>query len=54
MSCAFPALHPNPGWTPTLANGTLANGTIANSATNANSTTGARETAGLKLSLIHI
>jgi S-adenosylmethionine decarboxylase len=48
MSCAFPVLHPNPGWTPTLANGTLANGTIANSATNANSTTGARETTGLK------
>jgi S-adenosylmethionine decarboxylase len=43
MSCAFPVLHPNPGWTPTLANGT-----IANSATNANSTTGARETTGLK------
>jgi S-adenosylmethionine decarboxylase len=48
MSCAFPVLHPNPGWTPTLAKGTLANGTIASSATNANSTTGARETAGLK------
>ena len=48
MSCAFPVLHPNPGWTPTLANGTLANGTIANSATNANSTTCARETTGLK------
>jgi len=50
MSCAFPVLHPNPGWTPTLANGTTnANGSAnANSATNANSTTGARETAGLK------
>ena len=46
MSCAFPVLHPNPGWTPVIANGTTnANGTKnANSTPSANSLTGATNT----------
>ena len=40
MSCAFPVLHPNPGWTPVIANGT----TNTNSTPSANSLTGATNT----------